>query len=149
MTYREQEVRELPVRALELRCYCEAPAEVNCASCRRPRCAAHVAAGLCSRCTVVIERAMAKDSGRRWTLGGGAGVVVTLGALIVKLFPLALAGLPIALVTAEALRRARRRHLIETLRAPLALSTGDVTASAEYEEPFPSAPAPPHGTGIP
>lgn len=92
---------------------------------------------------------MAKDSGRRWTLGGGAGVVVTLGALIVKLFPLALAGLPIALVTAEALRRARRRHLIETLRAPLALSTGDVTASAEYEEPFPSAPAPPHGTGIP
>lgn len=145
MTYREQAFRELPVKRLELRCYCEAPAEVNCDSCRRPRCARHVAAGLCSRCSVVISRALVKDSGRRWILGGGAGVVFTVGTLVVKLFALSLAGLPIALLSAELLRRARRRHLVTTLRAPLALSTGDVSAPVEHEEPFPSAPPPPPG----
>ncbi len=145
MTYREQEVRERPIKAIELRCYCDAPAEVNCDSCRRPRCAAHVAEGLCSRCSVVINRALDKDRARRWEVSVASGVAVTVGALVLKLFAISLAGPPLAVGGIVLLRRLRRRTLVKELRAPLALSTGDVAAPVEHEEPFPTAPPPRSG----
>jgi hypothetical protein len=134
--YRDQDYVEPPAKLLALRCYCGAPATTDCASCRRPRCAAHVERQLCSRCTEAVEREVRRSSGGCWVVSGAAGVAVAVAMLCLHSVALPLTGLPLALITGALLRRLRRAQAIRELRPWLAATVGELP-SPPRDEPFP------------
>jgi hypothetical protein len=143
VTYREQEYTERPGASLVLRCYCDAPAEVNCATCRRARCAQHVQRGLCSRCASAVERELSASSSKRWWISTSAGFAFAFAMLMLEAFGrgslgLMFVGLPIAVTLGEVLRRRARARLMRELRPKLATTVGELPPPPS-EEPFPEA----------
>jgi hypothetical protein len=134
--YRDLDYVEPPAKLLVLRCYCDAPATTDCASCRRPRCAAHVTRELCSRCTEAVERELQRSSGGRWMAAGAAGVALAVAMLCLHAVTLPLTGLPMALVTGALLRRKKRAQVIRELRPMLATTIGELP-SPPRDEAFP------------
>lgn len=127
MVYREQKyVERRGTAVVHIRCYCDAPTTVRCITCRRARCAQHVVRGLCSRCSVAIQRGLDADSNARWWIAGIAGVVFFISMLALQFLRLPFMGAPFAVAVAGALYRLQRARLIRKLRPMLATSVGEL-----------------------
>jgi hypothetical protein len=111
--YREAEFVE--------RCFCEQPGPTTCACCHQPRCAAHLADDLCSRCTQAIDRQVRRGTSTAWWIGGTGGVLAALATLPLLSAGAIFVGLAVALGGGLGTRRLSRTRAIQTLgrRIPL------------------------------
>jgi len=140
MAYREQAYVE---RSAE-RCFCDAAMARRCRCCRRPRCAEHVARGLCNRCDQAIARRRDGIATRAWLFSGVVGVALTVAMIAVGMPAGILGAVALAAAVRVGSERALLARTIKQLRPGLATTVGELPAPATDHGEFP----PPSTTGV-
>ncbi len=141
VAYRDQPYVDRPGPLLVLRCYCGAEAVASCQACRRPRCAEHLTAALCRRCSDAVERALSAANHRYIWPGfvSAFGGAVTL--LVLHLVSATLLALPAGVLVSVMMRRRERARLIRQLGPRLSATVGELPPPPDEPE-FPTAPPP-------
>ena len=140
MAYRDQAYVE---RSAE-RCFCDATMARRCRCCRRPRCAEHLARGLCDRCDQAIARRRAGIAARAWMLSGVVGVALTVAMIAVGVPAGALGAVVLAAAARVGSERVLLARTVKQLRPGLATTVGELPAPAAAHDEFP----PPSNSGI-
>jgi len=107
------------------RCFCDQAAIETCACCHHPRCAEHLSAGLCARCSKAVDRAYLAKANTRWAIGTLTIVIAVVEGVLAGSKVYLLLALPLGILAAWSVGRLQHAHLVHALGARQAPTTGE------------------------